>query len=79
MLEPNICGWKLLLVTLLAARILRWPLDFWKIFVPLHYLMMTCMVYIGHLVLLGYLNMELKMGCVCVYITIDNIYIYIYI
>lgn len=28
MLDPNICGWKLLLVTVLAARILRWPLDF---------------------------------------------------
>lgn len=79
MLAPNICGWKLLLVTLLAARILRWPLDFQKIFIPQHYIMMTCLIYIGHLVVLGQLNVELKMGCVCEYNRIDkkkkNIYI----
>jgi hypothetical protein len=29
---PNICGWSVWL--LLAPRILRWLLDFWKIFAP---------------------------------------------
>jgi hypothetical protein len=35
---PNTCGssaWNLLHVTLLAPRILRWFLVFWKIFAPL--------------------------------------------
>ena len=34
---PNICSsiWNLLHATLLAATILRWLLDFWKIFAPL--------------------------------------------
>jgi hypothetical protein len=34
----HICGssvWNLLLVTFLSGRILRWVLDFWKIYVPL--------------------------------------------
>jgi len=34
MVAPNICGslvWNLLFVTVLAPRILRWLLDFWKI------------------------------------------------
>jgi len=29
------CAWHLYIVTLLAPRILRWLLNFWKIFVPL--------------------------------------------
>lgn len=35
---PNICGplvWNLLRVTRPAHRILRWLLDFWKIYAPL--------------------------------------------
>jgi hypothetical protein len=35
---PNICGpsvWNLLDVTLLAARILKWLLGFWKVCSPL--------------------------------------------
>ena len=35
----NICGssvWNMLYVILLAPRIFRWLLDFWKICVPLH-------------------------------------------
>ena len=34
----NICrpsGWNLLHVTFKEHRILRWPIDFWKIYVPL--------------------------------------------
>ena len=37
-MAPKICGssvWNLLLVTLLALRILRWLLEFWKICTPL--------------------------------------------
>ena len=38
MVEPNICGalvWNLFHVTVLAPRILRWLIDFWKICEPL--------------------------------------------
>jgi len=40
LVAPIICGssvWNLLHVTLLAPRILTWPLDFWKnFFIPVH-------------------------------------------
>lgn len=48
----NICGssvWNLLRVTLLAPRIIRWFLDFWKIcaFLP-WYLCITSLDYLNH-------------------------------
>ena len=35
-------SWSLLRVTLLALEVLRWPLDFWNIFVPLAYICGLC-------------------------------------